>query len=130
MDDLIDRRQAVYFTGETAATIIGLGGSLRHVIGAIGNPPSGHFMWPASAVFALLPLLAEEATEEKAEQLRRDHGEQWSWFVAGLLSSFGGPMQRLEFVAQKLLVDPRVEVDETTHTAVILGSPIYVAMAA
>jgi hypothetical protein len=134
----------VYFGGSTDKTVFGLGGSARHVIGEIGDACSrdGEPIHSHSATPFLLDHLIREqlATGElsRAEYDRyllghgdvRIAGEQNrpgpGLDAIGLATeAMRGPQQRLEFLAKRLLVGAEFR----TERQILLGSPLYVALA-
>jgi hypothetical protein len=128
--DFAERPPAVYFTGATERTFLGLGGSAHHVIGARSGEGIEGFEFPNSAVSALLHVLAEEANPDReVEIMRAVHGDMWAAYVVSVLSSYNAvPPQEVEFLARRLAYAPTGTVDELDR-AVLLGTPIYVALA-
>jgi hypothetical protein len=123
--------EAVYFAGATDETVVGLGGSARHVIGTIPGGVDNTFLWPASAVAALVPVLEQEAlgaAEREAKIMKDSYGHLWPMFVYSLGAMYRGPEQEVEFLARRLLYGPPGCV-EGTNSSVLLGTPIYVAAA-
>jgi hypothetical protein len=120
----------VYFGGSQRNTVVGLGGSMRHVIGATGSSSSAG----SSLTYGLAAALRGEVLREEGE-LDEDesHDERWftahtSMIVMGMTSAvrrMGGPEERLEFLARRLLFDET----EEAPTRMLLGTPIYVALA-
>ncbi|MYS19241.1 MULTISPECIES: DUF7019 family protein [unclassified Streptomyces] len=113
----------VYFGGRSDRTIVGLGGSAGHVLGAQqAGSPAQHRMSGSVTPTMLVHLAAllEEpvvpdalATVVKANAVLR------------------GPAQSIEFVARRLLYGPcpYPELYPVGDMAVLLGSPLYVALA-
>ena len=134
-----EKPSVVYFVGHTNSTILGLGGSLKHVIGYQGDlsfsPISASNFTPY-----LLSVLEGELdlteTEKESEDWRmaqaisyppyEDRNEMALSVVADSLKELRGPEQQLEFLARKLIVDERVVLGTPI---VVLGTPIYVALA-
>jgi hypothetical protein len=134
----------VYFGGETERTAIGLGGSIRHVLGAVGNDsPTVGSLTPF-----IMKTLVHELNLDQPEihpSLATHPDAHTLPFAAILLANQNmmGPTQRLEFVAKRLLDSDRdlsTEERETTiqHNSmqngshlkrILLGTPLYVALA-
>jgi hypothetical protein len=110
----------VYFGGVTDETILGLGGSMRNVIGA---PGPSHVMRAfsdigsdAASILNVLISELDEVARQKAEQggLR---------VVAHATRHMDGPLQKFEFLAKRLQED-----HEGGRLRILLGSPFYVAL--
>lgn len=124
----------VYFGGETNKTILGLGGSIHHVIGNVGNSPASS----ASATPNLLSYLRKHVETHESE-VKNDEDDELISFPAGWelraihLATTGmqGPLQQLEFLAKRLLhgPNPYPETDRGADVQVLLATPLYVAMA-
>ena len=126
---------SIYFTGATSQTSIGLGGSLKHVIGAnIGSPPVG---FPSSEVGTLLATIFG-ATQliERAEKQGRSNTFSGKYLgpIVKMRDFMKGPEQRVEFLAKTLLQGPLDSSDRKEYEIivpqayVVLGTPIYVAI--
>jgi hypothetical protein len=114
----------VYFVGETAETILGLGGSVRHVIGDLGGESR---QWAGnSSLPSILEVLKRKFGSSPEEDLEALN------VIATSLFNFGGPQQHLEFLSKRLIEGSISEewyvslAHKKSHT--ILGAPIYVAM--
>jgi uncharacterized protein DUF7019 len=113
----------VYFTGRTKRTTLGLGGSERHLI---GDPPGPPMLDRPSGKSNLLRILDALTTDpdfaaERSERM----GAQETWVVSAIMNSVNklpGPAQRLEFLARTLF---RADGEHS----VLLGTPVYVAVA-
>jgi hypothetical protein len=136
----------VYFGGHTQATLVGLGGSLQHVIGEVGT--SGAHSHSAT------PLLAralEKVTNSNAFGRQTDGANGRLLRSVELASGqMGGPWEPMEFVAKRLAhgsvarnpiwwwTGDYYVPDGSKYTlkkwedidvaSVLLGSPLYVAM--
>ena len=110
----------VYFGGSTEKTIVGLGGSAKHVIGEVG-PAAAR---PHSALPYFILRLRQELGESLPIPLANSH-EELS-LIAVLVATRGmkGPSQELEFVAKRLAYGPCKDVKEM----VLVGTPLSVAM--
>jgi Family of unknown function (DUF7019) len=110
----------IYFGGHTDRTVVGLGGSGKHVLGASGQV--GEEAVPRSMTPALLEGLTAEP--EIADLLGTGTGFDGDTLRAVELATarLRGPEQNVEFVAKRLL--------HGSHggRSVVLGSPLYVAL--
>jgi hypothetical protein len=125
------REQLVYFGGGTEKTILGLGGSLKHVVGQVGGSGADS----ASGTPFLVRVLSAElglASEELPKFLRGNGSSMALAAVKMASTQMTGPAEKIEFVARKLLGsrDPGVNYDWGSESGrqVLLGSPIYAAL--
>lgn len=125
----------IYFGGKTTSgTILGLGGSIHHLIGEQRGESNPH---SHSGTYAIVSRLSKELDlpmDSSTDQIVRED-RMLSSFNRSELENFDsdsvrlateqmeGPIQNLEFLAKKLL---EVKVG---GTHVVLGTPIYVALA-
>jgi hypothetical protein len=116
---------AVFFSAVTETTVVALGGSLMHVIGAPGaSQTSAH-----SALYGLLGAIKRSEKFDRQANIRLTDSDHLDPTMNGLLSAYiaaermSGPPQTLEFLARSLLQG------EIEGKVVILGSPLYVALA-
>lgn len=136
---------AVYFAGRDERTIVGLGGSVGHVLGAAEQP--GQNVLSPSLLPGLLDALdADENTgENDGENVRENTGENAVDRPAAAdpdaadrsalsavhraNSRLRGPTQNVEFIAKRLLSGPSPypELDGRPGMTVLLGSPLYIA---
>ncbi|MFJ1546069.1 DUF7019 family protein [Streptomyces sp. NPDC088246] len=116
---------SVYFGGRTERTIVGLGGAGSHVLG--GSAPQDP-VFAASSMPSLLAGLAAAFAADGVEMPTDPSALAWVHSAGRLLR---GPAQSVEFVARRLLegASPYPELDPRPDTRVLLGSPLYVAMA-
>jgi hypothetical protein len=129
----------VFFGGETERTILGLGGSMHHIIGNVAGPViHSHSATPVliSALVEELQLPPSEWMYEGPlgpEELRQDESWERDVILAVELAErqHQGPPERLEFVAKVLLSGKARDssIDDSEKKWVILGSPLYVARA-
>ena len=131
--DRDEKSPIVYFAGSTGQTLVGLGGSSKHVIGNVG--PSNPTDWLGSVAPILFQLLMRNATNEEHE-LNDDDDENGTpnLYILGrkMTASFqemGGPDQRLEFLAKKMLAGETMSDRRDGEPFLILGTPLYVALA-
>jgi hypothetical protein len=124
----------VYFGAEVENTIIGLGGSRRHVVGQVGaSNPHSHSATPALCTILAQELGMElsESTESWLQGMQPRRGRDLNRLalraVALASSQMDGPIQRIEFVARKLL-DGSCSHNDGSNRLVVLGSPIYAAL--
>ncbi|HJP92113.1 MAG TPA: SAVMC3_10250 family protein [Pyrinomonadaceae bacterium] len=130
-EDQFKNAPLVYFGGLTQKTVIGLGGSIHHVIGQTGgsSAPARPRGIPGSIGDVLLHYLTKELglTSKKYvdEWQLRDEEMFRPPFVEMTTLQMRGPLQKLEFMAKRLL-------DVAAHENrkhILLGTPLYVAMA-
>ncbi|WP_263353309.1 DUF7019 family protein [Acidicapsa acidisoli] len=128
-----DDNPVVYFGGETERTILGLGGSTKHLIGNAGTS-SAH---SHSATPFLLDFLSKELglhSENPDLEWARQHGQDFSPITAVELATtqMRGPEQRIDFVAKRLAYGPVERFNDNPllkDKHVLLATPLYVAMA-
>lgn len=115
----------VYFGGRTGRTILGLGGAGSHVL--TSNPPQTQDFAPSSAP-TLLAGLASAMAADNVEIAADQPSLAWVHTAGRMLR---GPRQTMEFVARRLLAGPSPypEIDGRPGMQVLLGSPLYVALA-
>jgi uncharacterized protein DUF7019 len=113
----------VYFGGETGQTVCGLGGSARHIVGAIpgGVSTQSMFAISGSGLPRLLPLIysADDRTTGLPAINESAGGEEILAFTRALT----GPLQRVNFLARRLL-----SVPARGSRNALLGTPIYIAL--
>jgi hypothetical protein len=119
-------REVVYFGGETAKTILGLGGSLKHVVGL----PGACSAFSYSATPYLVHVLSRELgiSEKPWPDLPdSDEGLNARALRAVELATqqCKGPMEEIDFCARTLLRGTTWDGD---GRQVVLGSPIYAAL--
>jgi hypothetical protein len=114
------RTSAVFFGGQAEHTMVGLGGSLQHVVGSAedGIPEQ-------RLRNSILPVMLSWLNTD-------GDGDFDDRLLAAVHMATGrlrGPAQNLEFVAKRLMqgTSPHPEPQDTRMT-VLLGSPLYVAM--
>src|SRR6266702_901597 len=115
--------QTIYFSGSSTRTSIGLGGSLKHVIGAHAESPERRLS--SSDMGSILETL-EEALEhyESHKEINTSLSEYERVFDAILTvrAYTTGLKQQVEFLAKTLLQG------QSSYKYVVLGTPIYVAI--
>ena len=131
-----DLFQIVYFSGETNTTLVGLGGSAKHVIGNLG--PSNPREWGGSSGPILVQLLMSHVAAGDPELKPRwdpweafhqahDDSASYPYIIGRRMTSvyerMGGPEQRLEFLAKRIFAGTGPE------RPFVLGTPLYVALA-
>ncbi|MBM0278986.1 DUF7019 family protein [Micromonospora tarensis] len=130
-----DGRALVYFGGRTGDTIVGLGGSSFHVLGAA--PPAeqpAHVFGGMSTMPALLAGLVDTddaVLAPPAGDVSLDAADtQALASVHRAGTRLRGPAQNVEFLAKRLLCGPSPypELDGRPGMTVLLGSPLYVAL--
>ncbi len=125
--------ELVYFGGTTEKTIVGLGGSLNHVIGQVGASCAES----SSATPALVNVLSRELGLGQPERspfnlAGRDPTSMALAAVELASRQMAGPAERIEFVARKLLCWPENGVEYSwrgkSGLRVLLGTPIYASL--
>ncbi len=119
-------RSLVYFGGRTERTIVGLGGSVGHVLGTGASTPQA----PRLSDSLLPRLLSGLDTDWAADPV--EPAERAGLGVVHQANArLRGPAQNVEFVAKRLLYGPSPypELDPAPDMTVLLGSPLYVAQA-
>jgi hypothetical protein len=120
----------VFFSGRSADTIMGMGGSLHHLIGNVALPRQA----TNSVAMSLLRFIKEAtATESEDVVIRnvRGHSDKIRalydlWNVSNHMDA---PLQRLEFVAKRLLYWPFEASGRLGEKCdLLLATPLYVAM--
>lgn len=131
-----DKDEIVYFGGEAGTTAIGLGGSMRHVIGSVGSdsPTVGSFT--PFLMRTLVGVLEGGEPEIHASLKNRPDTHSLPFSAVTLANeNMMGPPERMEFLAKRLLDSDRdLAVDERESAIrgfkrVLLGTPLYVALA-
>ena len=120
--------EMVYFGSIAKGTVVGLGGSMRHVIGAVGESvaPTGTPGVP-SAPFYITSVLRHELGLAPASVDDDVLGfeDTWDSNVLNATRRMRGPLQELDFLARRLLFGTYHD----TGIRVLLGTPLYVALA-
>lgn len=144
-EDFLERTsEFVYFGGRTERTIVGLGGSLKHVIGEVGPTPSHSHSGTPRLVHALRNWVGAAAFEQGIDLGADDAFVLRCVELAS--AQMGGPWEAMEFVAKRLVYGPigrthwatgkqipdgkfsRPEYERIGCANAILGSPLYVSM--
>ena len=115
-----DFPKMVYFGGSTPNTILGLGGSLKHVMSNVGDARCSEIIPMASDMPSLLYILEQSENNGFVSCETKEVGN----LVAKTTLSMIGAEQRLEFCAKRLVES----YYRTERKRVVLGSPIYVAL--
>ena len=133
-------QSAVYFGGFTAETVLGLGGSLHHVIGHYGDKPRVCTS-SAPVLLALLGREPRDGVDPHLQDIGKPGGFPIPRFeimsVVHTTAVMRGPQQRVEFLAKRLLErrirdfpTPLQDIwPDKNQAHVLLGTPIYVALA-
>jgi uncharacterized protein DUF7019 len=116
----------IFFSAVTESHVVGLGGSLRHVIGATGSAESNSHSALYELLSAIEAIEARQFSPEREQPADADHDDETaqavlSTFIVAVQST--GPLQLLEFLAKPLL---RGEIEGKSVT---LATPLYVALA-
>lgn len=131
----------VYFGGRTEKTIVGLGGSLRNVIGEVGTGVTQHSYSGRPMLARGLRNIVQADTSIQGIDVDTTDALQLVNLASGRM---GGPRESMEFLAKRLVYGStdnvfwvtgkrkqlysRDEFEEIDHMNAILGSPLYVAM--
>lgn len=115
-----------YFSGSTGQTLVGLGGSESHLIGS--SPPTGRFV-PPSGVPGISHYLGELVLEAAGDNFPADAEPSALESAVQVNSSMRGTEQQLEFVAKRLLYGELPQGSGNNIEHVLIGSPLYVALA-
>ena len=115
---------SLLFVGETDHKVICMGGSSQHITGSQhANPLISYRNHPSLTnhiVFNLQQLThASDISSEEEESA----SNELAWLIAKALRVMEGPIEKLEFFAKKLIINPNEERE------FILGTPLYVALA-
>ena len=120
----------VYFGGATETTVVGLGGSAKHVIGEVGSTKAGLHSCLPRFIFQLRQELGE-SLDFKLKSMDDDQATLMAVHEATMRAR--GPSQELEFVAKRLaygsLPAPWFpERKPGDKEKILVGTPLYVAM--
>jgi len=120
----------VYFGGRTENTIFGFGGSSRHIIGNVGASSTGSRSVTPYLVAHLLAGLGAPLEGWRADRKEQGADDRDTFEAIKLASDhLKGPDQPLEFYAKTLLQGEFRGIKDQRGTKVLLGSPLYVALA-
>lgn len=126
----------VYFGGHTERTILGLGGASGHVLGVPAAAPAEPGPGPAFAPSTMPGLLAGLAAAASADGAATGADEEAvsprALASVHLMNRLlRGAEQEVEFLAKRLLHGPSPYPELDTHDGmtVLLGSPLFVALA-
>jgi hypothetical protein len=118
----------VFFGGRTGETTVGLGGSVKHVLGSVPDMAEhGISRSLIPPMLAALGVSSELEDEYVADAVNGDLDHADSIALAKVhevVTHLRGPAQNVEFVAKRLLHGN----DLCSEEPVLLGSPIYVAL--
>jgi hypothetical protein len=126
-----------FFSGMTSHTILGLAGSLRNVIGQVGSSktefPARGGNFTAYGVEHILETLRGMRSRDSKIRTYLPAISDGLFDIAKAVVSMKGPEQKLEFLAIRLLEGDEPSKDKELfgkiQKKVLLGSPIYVALA-
>lgn len=122
------KSEMVYFGGMTNETVLGLAGSLKHVLGEVGTTPILHAYSTPPYILSVLEQ-GQYFPSEEQEEANRWPEDRINRIALSIVSSASrdmiGPAQKIEFFAKRFIEGP-----EPGYTRrVLLGSPIFVALA-
>lgn len=116
----------VFFGGRTERTVVGLGGSLRHVLGTVPDATAhsvGRSMMPSLLDGLGISSDLEDEYVADAVDTDLDRADRAALArVQDVVTSLRWPAQNVEFVAKRLLHG------DGPDGQVLLGSPVYVAL--
>jgi len=125
----------VYFGGMTDKTIVGLGGSMKHLLGStVESHAHSHSATPFLMEYLVKDLQIRLPDEYEAGlRWAREHGQEFTPIVAVELATtqMHGPEQKVEFLAKRLAFGPVERFAEHAslqNRNALLATPIYVAM--
>jgi hypothetical protein len=125
----------VYFGGVTEKTVIGLGGSMKHMIGSSNSGavyPHSDSLTPFLMEYLLKELNLPTPHPQPIENLdlyRREQVDLTVIDAVALASQFmRGPMQNVEFVAKRLVYGRARDTQMDFGKHVLLATPLYIAM--
>lgn len=117
-------QQIIFFAGKHGYRTVGLGGSMKHVIGSTDNTQR---LIPGSMTYTLLALLSNQA-QGKSLKENQSNLPLTALFTTTLaieeMKEQGFPVQRIEFLARTLVKEKSFDGHQY-----ILGSPIYASLA-
>lgn len=125
----IGHHKFVYFSGVTDKTFLGLSGSIKHVIGNPGTSKTTDLMSDIEISDSSAPkIITSLATVLEAEDqdnlpLKRKPSYE-IYLVEQMAKKMEGSLQNCTFLARNLMSGKRLDGKQ-----VLLGSPIYVALA-
>lgn len=121
----LDNAPVVYFSGSTERTVVGLGGATGHVVGTKGPAEQADVVFAPSSMPGLVAGL-DKALADNDEVPPNVLG---SVHMANRMVR--GVEQELEFLAKRLAhgPSPYPELDAKPGMQVLLGSPLFVALA-
>jgi hypothetical protein len=117
----------VYFGGTTDQTIVGLGGSTRHVLGNAGLSTAHSHSATPYLIGRLTKDLNFSLSGKDAGETNVTPGTPENWALRAVelaTTQMQGPTQQLEFVAKRLLHGTGI----SRKKKVLLASPLYVAL--
>ncbi len=101
-----------YFTGRKGKTIVGLGGSMKHLIGAGAEA--------SQIVTSSLPYMILKALQAEPEVKKEGAKGLAAIEIAARYGSRSEPYEQLRFMAKRLAVK------DSFGTTLVLGTPLYV----
>ncbi len=132
-DEVVGSKDMDYFGGFTKNTILGLAGSMGHVLR--GNNGS-EFEMGVSHLYALYKILATEPDKPRHVLPDREDDYYTEKAFIGVQRQtwlMTGQIQQLEFLAKTLMQGPLAysfhPSYKATQSYIVLGTPIYVAIA-
>ena len=126
----------VYFGGTVGNTVLGLGGSSKHVIGSVGESWAHAASGTPFIVAQLLNEVGAERRDEVAQKMNLRPGAPESEGFDDLAlravelasTQMSGPEHRMEFLAKRLIHGNESRRFGYKYQNVMLGTPLYVAI--
>lgn len=120
----------IYFSGSTKNTIIGLGGSKKHILSMdmreLG-PSASHIPLLINSLKEAQRILLKEKKHPQSSFLKIDNAALAA--VQEIDRNWEAPVSKLDFLALNLMKGNIQLRDESGRKNVVLGSPLYVAYA-
>ncbi len=126
-----DESPLVYFGGRTEKTMFGLGGSSKHIIGTAGASSTDSRSSAPSIVGQILTGLnmASQGWNTAPRLSDEDHHSTYEAIEWANKNLKWAPEQNIEFYAKTLLSGDHYLARDQEPVKVLLGSPIYAALA-
>jgi hypothetical protein len=142
IDDTLDMQwgsyadtSVVYFGGETNKTILGLGGSMKHLLGNAGiqaAPSNSATPFLMKYLTDDLAIRYPDADAKEAQQSGLDLPSLVATAVKLTSTNMRGPQQKVAFLAKKLAYGPVTQFGNNPvpeDKNVLLATPLYISMA-
>lgn len=122
-----DQPDVAYFSGTTKATIVGIGGSLHHLI---GSSPDSEGLSSSSQLRGLMEFIMFHRDSTDNDYISKPDWniDDWKMFhyLMKAQERMGGPSQMMEFLAKRLY--SHGEPAGTGISKMLLLTPLYIAL--